>query len=98
MAGLTQNAPVACKKNVSNNFIRDYLPWRNKYFLVIFASIALKLEKFGPVFSSFNPLCILAIRIKRRQETDSVAKDVHVLTRTLVLLGVTCLNKGFDLI
>ena len=23
---------------------------------------------------------------------------VHVLTRTLVLLGVTCLNKGFDLI
>ena len=24
--------------------------------------------------------------------------DVHVLTRSLVLPGVTCLNKGFDLI
>ena len=29
---------------------------------------------------------------------DSTRTLVHALTRTLVLLGVTCLNKGFDLI
>lgn len=64
MAGLTQNAPVACVKNVLNNFIMDYLPWGNKYFLVIFASKALKLEKFGLVFSSFKPFASLPSVLK----------------------------------
>ena len=28
--------------------------------------------------------------------TFLICAHVHVLTRTLVLLGVTCLNEGFD--
>jgi len=41
-------------------------------FWVIFENIASKLEKIGPIFSSFNPFSFLAIGNNRRQETVSV--------------------------
>ena len=70
------NAPVACVKNVSNNFIRDYIPWGNKYFLVIFASVTLKLEKFGAVYSSFNPCAALLFVLKdNRKQIQWLLKD-----------------------
>lgn len=53
---------------------------KQNIFLVSFAGIALKLEKVGPIFSSFNSCpSILAIRYNRREETVSMPKYNIVL-------------------
>ena len=90
------NAPVACVKNVSNNFIRDYLPWGNKYFLVIFASITLKLEKFGAVYSSFNPCAALLFVLKdNRKQIQWLLKDPFTWAR---LAGLALFPRSCPLV
>ena len=49
----TQNTPVKLRGKISNEFYQGELTII--IFWVIFENIASKLEKIGPIFSSFNP-------------------------------------------
>ena len=66
----TQNAPVEQDKIYQTDFISEHQP---KYFIGIsFAGNALKLEKVGPTFPSFNPCPSLPSVCTIRQKTVSV--------------------------
>ena len=66
-----QNAPVELLRRYDTNFIREH---NHPLCLVIFARIAMKVEKFGPIFSSFNFCPSLPSVVKYTKKTFQLLK------------------------
>ena len=58
-----------------------------------FASVALKLEKVGPIFSRFNPYSSLPSVCNRRQETLSMPKNSLRKQNWTVISGIQLMGK-----
>ena len=62
--------------------------------IMVFAVIALKLEKGLPNFFKFQSICMIAIRCIRRQETVSIPKFSVKKQNWTIIFGIQLMNDA----